>query len=133
MPALGGVSPFFLWELLSAAGYPNPPLYEGYDFVETGVRRCSVTMNILQHPLNPGWPAIVTQVIGHRLIDSWEVAAIKALTTFCEQHPLEVVLTPFGIFLAVNENDPLWQNMIDHSDILQALMLRAPSVLQLGA
>ena len=75
----------------------------------------------------------MTQVIGHRLIDSWEVAAIKALTTFCEQHPLEVVLTPFGIFLAVNENDPLWQNMMDHSDILQALMLRAPSVLQLGA
>ena len=44
MPALGGVSPFFLWELLSAMGYPNPPLNEGYDFVEAGVHRCIVTM-----------------------------------------------------------------------------------------
>jgi hypothetical protein len=46
---------------------------------------------------------------------------MKALTTFCEQHPLEVVLTPFGLFSAVNENDPLWQNMMDHSDIFAGL------------
>ena len=35
-----------LWELLSAAGYPQPPLYEGHDFVENGVRHCSITMVI---------------------------------------------------------------------------------------
>ena len=48
-----------LWELLSAAGYPQPLLYDGHDFVESGVRRCSVTMVIPQHPLN-GWEPIVS-------------------------------------------------------------------------
>ena len=65
-----------LWELLSAAGYPQPPLYEGHDFVESGVRRCSMTMVILHHPLN-GWELIVTQVIGHRLLDTWETTAMR--------------------------------------------------------
>ena len=32
-----------LWELLSAAGYLQPPIYDGHEFVEDGVRRCSVT------------------------------------------------------------------------------------------
>ena len=61
--------PHRLWELLSAAGYPQPPLYEGHDFVERGVRCCSVMMVIPQHPLN-AWEPIVTQVIGHRLLDT---------------------------------------------------------------
>jgi len=68
--------PRHLWELLSAAGYPQPPLYEGHDFVESRVRRCSVTMVIPQHPLN-GWEPIVTQVIGHRLLDTWETTAMR--------------------------------------------------------
>ena len=38
--------PRHLWELLRAAGYPQPPLYDGHDFVESRVRRCSVTMVI---------------------------------------------------------------------------------------
>ena len=31
--------PRLLWELLSVAGYPNPPTYEGFEFEESGVRR----------------------------------------------------------------------------------------------
>ena len=96
-----------LWELLSAAGYPQPPIYEGHDFVEHGVRRSSVTMVILQHPHN-GWGPIVTQAIGHRLLDTWETAALRALVTFCSQHPLEVVLFAFGLFPAHDPADPLW-------------------------
>ena len=100
--------------MLSAAGYPHPPLYKGFDFIEVGVQRCTVMMKILQHPLNPQWPAIFTQVIGHCLLDCWEWAATAALTTFCEQHPLEVVLTPFRLFPAVDEADPLWQDRMKH-------------------
>ena len=48
-----------LWELLSAAGYLQPPIYDDHEFVEDGVRRCSVPMVIPQHPLN-GWEPIVT-------------------------------------------------------------------------
>ena len=79
--------PSLLWEMLSTAGYQEPPLYDGFEFVEAGVRRCLVVMTIPQHPLNPQWLPIVTQVIGHRLLDSWELAATTALTTFCDQHP----------------------------------------------
>jgi hypothetical protein len=39
-------------------------------------------MTIPQHPLNPAWLAI------EAIIDSWEAAAMKVLTTFCEQHPI---------------------------------------------
>ena len=94
-----------LSEMLSTAGYPHPPLYEGFNFIEMGVQRCTVMMTISQHPLNPQLPAIFTQVTGHRLLDCWEQAATAALTIFCEQHPLEVVLTLFGLFPAVDEAD----------------------------
>jgi hypothetical protein len=65
-------------------------------------------MTIPQHPLNSVWLAIETEVVGHRLIDSWEAAAMKVLTIFCEQHPLEVILAPASLFPAVSESDPLW-------------------------
>jgi hypothetical protein len=61
-------------------------------------------MTIPQHPLNPAWLAIEIKVVGYCLIDSWEAAAMKALTTFCEQHPLEVILAPARLFLAVSES-----------------------------
>jgi hypothetical protein len=53
-----------LWELLSAAGYPQPPLYEGHNFAEDGVRYYSVTIVIPQHSHNE-WASIMAQVIGH--------------------------------------------------------------------
>jgi hypothetical protein len=71
-------------------------------------------MTIPQHPLNPAWLANETKVVGHRLIDSWEAAAMKALTTFCEQHPLEVILAPAGLFPEVSESDPLWLDRFAH-------------------
>jgi hypothetical protein len=103
-----------LWGVLSAAGYPNPPLYVGQEFMEMGVHRCHVRMTIPQHPLNPVWLAIENEVVGHRLIDSWEAAAMKALTTFCEQHPLEVILARDGLFPAVSESDPSWLDRLAH-------------------
>jgi hypothetical protein len=71
-------------------------------------------MTIPQHPLNLAWLAIKTKVVGHRLIDSWDAAAMMALTIFCEQHPLEVILAPSGLFLAVSESDPLWLDRLAH-------------------
>ena len=113
--------PRLLWEMLSAAGYPHPPLYEGFNFIEMGVQRCTVMMTIPLHPLNPQWPTIFTQIIGHRLLDYWERAATAALTTFYEQHPLEVVLTAFELFPAVDEAYPLWLDRMNTSHILAAL------------
>ena len=112
--------PCHLWELLSAAGYPQPPLYEGHDFVESGVHRCNVMMVILQHPLN-GWEPIVTQVIGHRLLDTWETTAMRAMTIFCSQHPLEVVLSLFGLFPALDPANPLWRDRMANLDTVATL------------
>jgi len=100
--------PRLLWELLSVAGYPQPPLYEGHNFVEDGVRQCSVTMVIPQHPHNIEWAPIVTLVIGHRLLDTWETTALRALITFCSQHLLQVLLSAFRLFPAHDPADPLW-------------------------
>jgi hypothetical protein len=106
--------PSILWSVLSAVGYPNLPLYVGQEFMEMGVRRCRVCMTIPQHQLNPAWLAIETEVVRHRLIDSWEAIAMKALITFCEQHLLEVILAPARLFLAVSESDPLWLDRLAH-------------------
>jgi hypothetical protein len=71
-------------------------------------------MTISQHPLNPTWLDIETEVAEHHLIDSWEAASMKALTTFCEQHPLEVILAPARLFPAVSQSDPLWLDKLAH-------------------
>jgi hypothetical protein len=71
-------------------------------------------MTITQHPLNPAWLAIEKEVVGHLLIDSWEAAAMKALTTFYEQHPLDVILAPAGLFPPVSESDALWLDRFAH-------------------
>jgi hypothetical protein len=115
--------PSILWGTLSVARYPNQPLYVGQEFMETGVRRCRVHMTIPQHPLNPAWLAIETEGVGHRLIDSWEAAAMKVLTTFCEQHPLEVILAPTGLFPTVSESNPLWLVSLAHLGHLVDLIL----------
>jgi hypothetical protein len=41
-------------------------------------------------------------------VDTFEVAALKAITTFCEQHPEEVAAYPIGLFLAVFAHDAEW-------------------------
>jgi hypothetical protein len=76
--------------------------------MEGGVRRCSVTVTIPQHQLNVEWAQIVTQVVRHRLLDAWEKAAMKALATFCVQHLVEIVLTPFVLFPPHDGGDQLW-------------------------
>ena len=72
-------------------------------------------MVIPQHPLN-GWEPIVTQMVGHHLLETWELTAMRALTTFCSLHPLEVVLTPYGLFLAHDPADPIWLDRMAHMD-----------------
>jgi hypothetical protein len=39
---------------------------------------------------------------------------MKALTTFCGQHPLEVTLAPAGLFPAVSKSAPLWLDRLAH-------------------
>jgi hypothetical protein len=43
---------------------------------------------------------------------------MRALTTFCEQHPVEVTLAPIGLFPAVQDDDPMWLDRLQHMDYL---------------
>ena len=54
-------------------------------------------MTIPQHP-TLAWPPIEIEVVGYRLVDAFEAAALKAITTFCEHHPNEVAAYPIGLF-----------------------------------
>jgi hypothetical protein len=56
--------------------------------------------------------------MGRRLADTWETTAMKALTTFCEQHPLEITLVPIGLFPAVRDDNPMWLDRVPHMDYL---------------
>jgi hypothetical protein len=41
-------------------------------------------------------------------VDTFEAAALKAITTFCEQHPEEVAAYSIGLFPAVFTHDAEW-------------------------
>ena len=64
-------------------------------------------MIIPQHPTLE-WPPIEIEVVGYRLVDAFETAALKAITTFCEHHPNEVAAYPIGLFPTVNAGNAEW-------------------------
>ena len=99
--------PRILWDTLRIFHYPEPPRYNGRQFSEEGVQKCSVTMTIPQHP-TLAWPPIEIEVVGYHLVDAFETAALKAITTFCEHHPNEVAAYPIGLFPAVNAGSIEW-------------------------
>jgi hypothetical protein len=41
-------------------------------------------------------------------VDAFEVAPLKAITTFCEQHPIEVTAYPIRLFPVVFAHDAEW-------------------------
>ena len=69
-----------LWDTLRTFHYPDPPQYTGLQFSEDGVQKNRVTMTIPQHPTLE-WPPIEIEVIGYCLVDAFETAALKAITT----------------------------------------------------
>src|SRR6185369_12542056 len=99
--------PRILWDTLHIFHYPEPPRYKGRQFFEDGVQKCSATMTIPQHPTLE-WPPIEIEVVGYCLVDAFETAALKAITTFCEHHPNEVAAYPIGLFPAVNAGSAEW-------------------------
>jgi hypothetical protein len=45
-------------------------------------------------------------VVGHRLPDAFEAAALEAINIFCDQHPNELVGYPIGLFPTADSHDP---------------------------
>jgi hypothetical protein len=53
-------------------------------------------------------------VVGYRLVDTIETAALEAIHLFCNQHPMEVAGYPIGLFPAIDSGDPEWNFRIGH-------------------
>jgi len=111
--------PSILWEVMRDAGYPSPPRYVGEEFHEMGVARCRVRMTHTPHPFPDHWASLELEVVGHRLVDTWEVAAMTALNKFCEKNYAAVTLAPIGLFPAEQPNDPNWLSRVGHTGYLQ--------------
>jgi hypothetical protein len=82
------------------------------EFREEGVPRCRVKMTIPQHPFRSQWQPIEVDVVGYRLVDTIETAALEAIHTLCAQYP--AVRHPIGLFPAIDSSDPEWNFRISH-------------------
>jgi hypothetical protein len=75
-------------------------------------------MTIPQDPFRSQWQPIEVDVVGYRIVDTIEGAALEAIYLFCNQHPKEVARQPIGLFSTTHPNDPewnLWQNRLNYS------------------
>src|SRR6185312_2347645 len=111
--------PNILWKVMRDAGYPSPPRYVGEEFHEMGVARCRVRLTHAPHPFPAHWASLELEVVGHRLVDTWEIAAMRALNKFCEKNYAAVTLAPIGLFPAEQPNDPNWLSRVGHTRYLQ--------------
>jgi hypothetical protein len=100
--------PRLLWESLRSFLYTEPPYYDAVEYQEEGVRRCRVRMTIPQHPFRSQWQPIKVDMVGYRIVDTIEGAALEAIYLFCNQHPREVAGQPIGLFSTTDPNDPEW-------------------------
>jgi hypothetical protein len=100
--------PHLLWESLRLFFYTEPPQYDGVEYREEGVPRYRVKMTIPQHPFRSHWQPIEVDVVGYRLVNTIETAALEAIHIFCNQHPMEVAGHPISLFPAIDSSDPEW-------------------------
>jgi hypothetical protein len=47
-------------------------------------------------------------VVGYRIVDTIEGAALEAIYSFCNQHPRELAGQPIGLFPTTDPDDPEW-------------------------
>jgi hypothetical protein len=110
-----------LWEVLSAARSPTPPLYMVQLYEEHRVPRFRVWLTLEPHPLHPGWRSLDSETVGLRADDTTEATTLKALTTFCGYHPLEMMMHPLGLFPAEKRDDPMWCDRVCHAKDVWAM------------
>jgi hypothetical protein len=65
-------------------------------------------MTIPQHPFRSQWQPIEVVLMGYRIVDTIEGAALEAIYLFCNQHPRKVAGQPIGLFAMTDPNEPEW-------------------------
>ena len=82
------------------------------------MQRCNVQVVVPPPLVQPKWPQLKVSTHGHALEDTWESAALQALTQFCRLHPLEVLLDPIGLFPTRDPLDPAWLDRVNNMEVL---------------
>jgi hypothetical protein len=83
-------------------------------------------MTIPQHPFRSQWQPIEVNMMGYRIVDTIEGAALEAIYLFCNQHPREVAGQPIGLFSTTNPNEPEWNlGVVPESQKLEGPMEEA--------
>jgi hypothetical protein len=100
--------PRLLWESLQSFHYTEPFQYDAVEYLEEGVHRAQVRMTIPQHPFRSQWQPIEINMMGYRIVDTIEGAALEAIYHFCNQHPKEVAGKPIGLFSTTSPDEPEW-------------------------
>ena len=95
--------PSILWDVMCNAGYIRPLRDVGEEFQEMGVARCRVHLTHEPHPVHAHWVSLELEAVGHRLQDTWELAAMRALTRFCTANYSAIMIAPIGLF-------PIWMH-----------------------
>jgi hypothetical protein len=95
-------------ESLQSFHYTEPPQYDAVEHLEEGIHRAHVRMTIPQHPFRSQWQPIEISMIGYRIVDTVEAAALEAIYAFCNQHPGEVVGQPIGLFATTDPGESEW-------------------------
>jgi hypothetical protein len=54
------------------------------------------------------------EVVGYRLVDTLETAALEAIKLFCNQHPTEVAAYPIGLFPTIDPGNLEWNFRTEH-------------------
>jgi hypothetical protein len=80
-----------------------------------------VQMTLEPHPLQPSWRSLDSESFSFRADDTIESTALHVLTTFCGFHPLEMSTHPIGLFPAEKEDDPMWNDRVEHAKDVWAL------------
>ncbi|PVH66129.1 hypothetical protein PAHAL_1G155900 [Panicum hallii] len=65
-------------------------------------------MIIPQHPFRSQWQPIEVIVMGYRIVDTIEGAALEAIYLFYNQHPREVAGQPIGLFSTTDPKESEW-------------------------
>jgi hypothetical protein len=71
-------------------------MYGALEATQLGVPHIQVITPL--HPDHPEWSDLSTNVMRVHLMEMLEVAALRVLNAFCDQHPLEVSLHRWGYF-----------------------------------
>jgi hypothetical protein len=108
--------PMLLWNALDQTGYGEKvPEYHRRLYMEHGLPRCEVHIDIRSHPVFPDGSPWSMWVIGNDLDDAIEKAAHVVLTALCLQCLPYTVGTPISLYPILDQSDPEWTTCIDEA------------------